>query len=477
MNRRIIIFGGNGNLGTDLVKEFVRAGDAVIAVTRRDCDVTVAEDVQKFLAAHPADIVINATAYNAVDLAESEPGRSAAMKLNEEAPGILAREAKKIGAKFLHVSSDYVFSGDAESIHDEDTIPAPVNVYGESKLAGEVSVRKEHDAAYIVRTSRLFGVQGSSADCKPSFVTLIIQRAFTKPSIALVDEEFACPTYTADLAVAIRQLFDEAYPSGTYHLVNEDDGVTWNGFAEEIFDVLKIDPVRSTVDGATFKRPAQRAPSTIMKNTRGPKLPSRADALARFLLGPLKGGMNIVQTGIPGLFSFTSKRFGDERGWFSEALSMVALRNLGLRTDLVQINEGQSMKGVLRGLHFQAPPFGQAKIVACTAGRIHDVAVDIRKNSPTYGKHFAVELSAANGTMLCIPEGFAHGMMALEDGSRIRYHIFGASWEKSAEGGLRYDDPNLAIAWPDVGTPISANARDASWPLFSDFSSPFTETL
>lgn len=477
MNRRVVIFGGNGNLGTDLVKEFTRAGDAVVSATRSDCDVTVSEDVEKFLAAHPADVIINATAYNAVDLAEAEPVRSMAMRLNGDAPGILAREAKKIGAKFLHFSSDYIFSGDATSMNAEDAVPLPVNVYGESKLAGEAAVRHEHDSAYIVRTSRLFGQQGAAADCKPSFVTLIVQRALTKPAITLVDEEFACPTFTADLAAAVRALFDDSYPAGTYHLVNEDDGVTWSGFAEEIFTVLGIDPSRSTVDGATFQRPAKRALSTMMKNARGPKLPSRRDALMRFLLGPLKGGMNIEQTGISGLFAFTPKRFGDERGWFSEVLSLVALRNLGLRTDLVQINEGQSTKGILRGLHFQAPPFGQAKIVSCTAGSVCDVVVDIRTASPTYGKHFSIELSAANGKALYVPEGFAHGLMSLEDGSRLRYHVFGAPWEKSSEGGLRYDDPALGIVWPDLGVPISANTRDGSWPLFSDFTSPFTDAL
>lgn len=477
MHRRIIIFGGNGNLGTDLVKEFSRAGDIVTSVTRAECDVAIAESVQRFLADHPADIVINATAYNAVDLAESEPGRSVAMKINGEAPGILAREAKNIGARFMHFSSDYIFSGDASSVHDEDAMPLPVNTYGESKLAGESAVRAAHDSAYIIRTARLFGQQGSSPDCKPSFVTLIAQRALTKPAITLVDEEFACPTYTADLAIAVRALFDEGYAPGTYNLVNEDDGVTWHGFAEEIFATLGIDPVRSTVDGATFTRPAKRALSTMLKNTRGPKLPSRRDALSRFLLGPLKGGMKIEHTGIPGLFAFTPTRFGDERGWFSEVLSMVALRNLGLRTDLAQVNEGQSMKGIFRGFHFQNPPFGQAKIVACTAGAIFDVAVDVRKQSPTYGKYFGLELSAANGKALYIPEGFAHGMVSMEDGSRVRYHVFGSTWEKSAEGGLRHDDPALGITWPDLGVPLIANARDASWPDFANINSLFTDAV
>lgn len=475
MSRRIVIFGGNGNLGTDLVKEFVRAGDDVVAATRADCDVTNHAQVEHFLAKHPADIVINATAYNAVDAAESEPARSVAFLLNAQAPGILARETKKIGAKFLHFSSDYVFSGDAKAVYGEDAVPAPVNVYGESKYAGEIAVQREDDSAFIVRTSRLFGQQGAALDCKPSFVTLIIRGALTKPEVALVNEEYACPTYTADLAVAVRTLFDESYPGGIYHLVNEDEGVTWHGFAEEIFAVLGIDPKRSMLDGATFKRPAKRAASTMMKNILGPKLPSRRDALARFLLGPSKDAMKIEQTGIPGLFVLTPKRFGDARGWFSEALSLMALRNFGLRTDLVQVNEGQSAQGVLRGMHFQIPPFGQAKIVSCTSGSIYDVAIDLRQTSPTYGRHFGVELSAMNGKSLYIPEGFAHGMMSQENDSRIRYHVFGASWEKFAERGLRYNDPALGIVWPQGKWQISANIRDTSWPLLAEFQTPFTE--
>lgn len=477
MHRRVVIFGGDGNLGSALVKEFTIAGDSVTWSTRKDCDVTVPTAIESYLVQHPADLVINATAYNAVDLAESEPGRSVAFALNQHATELLARAAKKIGAQFVHFSSDYVFSGDAASIFDEDAHTVPMNVYGKSKLAGEVSVRDAHDAAYIIRTSRLFGPQGTSPDCKPSFATMIVQRALTKPSVTLVDEEFASPTYTVDLAIAVRTLLDESYPAGTYHLVNEDDGVTWKGFAEEIFNVLAIDPVRSSVDGAAFVRPAQRAQSTMLANTRGPKLPSRRDALARFLLGPSKKGVQIELTGIPGLFVYTPARFGDERGWFSEILSMTTLKNLGLRTDVAQINEGQSLKGVFRGLHFQAPPFGQAKLVACTAGSFFDVVVDIRLSSPTYGKYFALELSAANGKALYVPEGFAHGMMSLEDGSRIRYTVFGSTWEKSSEGGLRYDDPALAIPFPAIDSEISANVRDSSWPLFAEFSSPFTDPL
>ncbi len=472
MQKNVAIFGGTGNLGGELGKAWQRTGARVFSVSRKECDVTKKESIESFFAMHKPDIVINAAAYNAVDKAEDESER--AFLLNAEAPRLLAQEAKAQGTTFVHVSTDYVFSGN-EGEYTEDAEVMPINVYGNSKLQGEVAVRESNDEAFIVRTSKLFGRQGTSPDAKPSFVTIMTKLALTKPELTIVDEEIGCPTYTADLAEAIVKLGLENYAPGTYHLVNEDEGKTWYGFAQEIFDVLGIAPKMKPVAGDAFPRPAKRPKKIILQNTKGPKLPSRRDALERFLRGPLKAGMDIQLTGIPGLFAFTAKRLGDERGWFSEAMNFAWLRDVGLEHVPVQINEGQSLKGIVRGLHFQAPPFAQTKIVSCTAGKIYDVAVDIRKDSPTYGKSFGIELSAQNGTCLYIPEGFAHGMMSLEDGSRIRYHIFGAGWERSAEGGLRYNDPDIHISWPDIGTTPQANARDANWQLFAEFSSPFAK--
>ena len=473
MQRIVAIFGATGNLGTELVKAFSRKGDRVIGVSREECDISNRESVESFFEKHQPTIALNAAAYNAVDKAEGE-GRENAVRINAEAPALLAEVARKYATTFVHFSSDYVFSGE-EGEYREHALTKPINVYGETKLKGEEAVRAINDSAYIVRTSKLFGRQGCSPDAKPSFVTIMAKLALTQPELTLVDEEVGCPTYTVDLAEATAALLEQgAYEPGIYHLVNEDEGKTWFGFAEEIFSVLGIDPKRKAVSGAAFPRPAQRPRRIVLLNTKGPKLPSRRDALERFLRGPLKAGMDIQLSGLPGLFAFTSKRLGDERGWFSEALSFALLRDLGLQHAPVQINEGQSLKGIVRGLHFQAPPFAQTKIVSCTAGRIFDVAVDIRKNSPTYGKWFGIELSAQNGTALYVPEGFAHGMMALEDGSRIRYHLFGSGWERSAEGGLRYNDPEIGIVWPEIDIPVSVNARDASWQLFSEFQTPFT---
>jgi dTDP-4-dehydrorhamnose 3,5-epimerase len=302
---------------------------------------------------------------------------------------------------------------------------------------------------------------------------MIAKLALTKPSLTLVDAEIGCPTYTKDLADAIVTLMNGTYVPGIYHLINEDEGVNWRAFAEEIFSTLGIAPVFTCVSGDAFPRLAKRADDVSMVNTKGPKLPSRRDALARFFRGPLKGGTTITLTGIPGLFTCTPHRFGDPRGWFSEVMNCDFLRSIGMDAPLVQINEGQSVKGIVRGLHFQRPPFAQTKLVSCTAGRLFDVAVDIRKGSSTYGKSFGVELSAENGMGLYISEGFAHGMMALEDGTRIRYHVFGSGYEPSAEGGLRWNDPSLQIAWPCIDMEPVANSRDANWTLFEETSSPF----
>ncbi len=472
----IVIFGASGNLGGELVKAYARKGVTVHAPTRNMCDLGKDESIEAYLARVSPEIIINAAAYNAVDAVEQPAGLDEAKRLNENAPRTIARCAERLGAVLVHVSTDYVFSG-GDGVFHEESIPNPCNAYGQTKLAGELAVRESCSKVFLVRTSKLFGRQGSSLQAKLSFVSIMAKLALTKGELTVVDGEVGCPTYTVDLATAILELLGGTYAYGVYHLVNEDDGVTWLAFAQEIVATLGLSPKITPIAPVDFVRPAKRPLSSILLNTKGPKLPSRKDALARFLLGPFKKGMGIEQTSIPGLFAFTPPRNGDERGWFSEVLNVGMLRDLGLVSSFVQINEGQSLQGIVRGMHFQAPPFAQTKIVACTAGRIFDVAVDIRQGSPTYGAWFGVELSAQNGKMLYIPEGFAHGMMALEDGSRIRYHVAGSSWEPSAESGLRFDDPSLSIVWPELnpGKP-QANARDASWKDFSDFTSPFSWT-
>ena len=168
-----------------------------------------------------------------------------------------------------------------------------------------------------------------------------------------------------------------------------------------------------------------------------------------------------------------TKRFADERGWFAETYNSARLSTLGIDDVFVQDNHAKSGPvGVLRGLHFQRPPFAQAKLVRCVRGRIWDVAVDVRANSPTYGRWTGVELSADNGLQFYVPVGFAHGYVTLEADSEVEYKV-SARYAPECEGGILWNDPALAIAWPlPAGGPLLSE-KDVLLPVLADFKSPF----
>jgi dTDP-4-dehydrorhamnose 3,5-epimerase len=183
--------------------------------------------------------------------------------------------------------------------------------------------------------------------------------------------------------------------------------------------------------------------------------------------------MHIEQTGIPGLLVLTPARFGDARGFFSETWNRARLAEHGVDVDFVQDNHSLSAQaGTVRGLHFQAPPHAQAKLVRCGRGVLFDVAVDIRRGSPTYGRWFGVELSFENGRQLMIPAGFAHGFATRVPDTEIIYKC-SDYYAPETEGALRFDDPDLGIDW-GLGdlTPILSD-KDAAAGAFSGYESPF----
>ncbi|TPW27097.1 dTDP-4-dehydrorhamnose 3,5-epimerase [Martelella alba] len=183
--------------------------------------------------------------------------------------------------------------------------------------------------------------------------------------------------------------------------------------------------------------------------------------------------MEIEQTAISGLVLLTPKRFGDSRGFFEETWNRKTMSDLGVEIDFVQDNHSlSSTVGTVRGLHFQAPPNAQAKLVRCGRGRLFDVAVDVRKGSPTYGQWFGVELSFENGKQLLIPEGFLHGFMTLEPETEIVYKC-SDYYAPASDGGIRYNDPDIGIVWPLNGIEPVLSAKDAAAPFLSDFNSPF----
>ncbi|MDD2621964.1 MAG: dTDP-4-dehydrorhamnose 3,5-epimerase [Bacteroidales bacterium] len=180
--------------------------------------------------------------------------------------------------------------------------------------------------------------------------------------------------------------------------------------------------------------------------------------------------MEIIKTEIPNVLLIQPQIFTDKRGCFFESFNKNKLALQGLNYDFVQDNQSVSNKGVIRGLHFQAPPFAQGKLVRVVSGLALDVAVDIRKNSPTYGKYVMLTLSANQNNMLWIPEGFAHGFAALEDNTVFLYKTTNY-YHKDSENTILWNDADIRIPW-GIKNPIVSD-KDAIGISFKDFISPF----
>lgn len=182
--------------------------------------------------------------------------------------------------------------------------------------------------------------------------------------------------------------------------------------------------------------------------------------------------MTRLETPLPGAVLLIPRRLGDDRGWFSEVWNARTLREAGIDVDFVQDNHSCSRpRGTLRGLHYQAPPHAQAKLVRCSAGAVWDVAVDVRRGSPTYGRWHGAELSALNGAQYFIPAGFLHGFVTLTDDAEVQYKC-SDYYAPDADGAVRWDSPALAIGWPLDGDPV-LSGKDAAAPDFADWDSPF----
>ena len=176
--------------------------------------------------------------------------------------------------------------------------------------------------------------------------------------------------------------------------------------------------------------------------------------------------MNITECDIPGLLIIEPKVFGDERGFFMESWNAARFAEEGLDIAFVQDNHSLSQKGVLRGMHFQNPG-PQGKLVRVVSGAVFDVAVDLRRSSPTFGKWTGVELSAENKRMFWVPQGFAHGFLTLEDDTDFLYKC-DATYAPQHEHSLAWDDPDVGIEWPLGGIDLQLSAKDAEGTRLSD---------
>lgn len=182
--------------------------------------------------------------------------------------------------------------------------------------------------------------------------------------------------------------------------------------------------------------------------------------------------MPFIETGIPDLLVFEPVVFNDSRGFFYEAYNQKTFGSAGIECQFVQDNQSSSTYGVVRGLHYQVPPFAQAKLVRVLVGSILDVAVDIRKGSPTFGKVFSIELSAANKKQLYIPAGFAHGFSVLSDTAEVLYKC-DQFYSKANEHGIIYNDPTLNIDWQVPMDKAIISEKDLVLPQIANCVNPF----
>lgn len=182
--------------------------------------------------------------------------------------------------------------------------------------------------------------------------------------------------------------------------------------------------------------------------------------------------MNVLQTGIEGVVIIEPRIFKDERGYFFESFSQREFDEKVFPVTFVQDNESMSSFGVMRGLHFQRPPYAQSKLLRCVSGAVLDVAVDIRKGSSTYGRHVAVELTGDNHRQLFIPRGFAHGFAVLS-GTAVCQYKCDNFYAPQSEGGISILDDTLAIDWRIPEREIILSEKDSRYPLLRDFDSPF----
>jgi len=270
---KILITGAGGMLGRDLADVF--SDYQPLCLDRRDLDITQSDQVRQALTG--IDVVINAAAFTDVDGAETR--QDEAMATNADGPRILAEEAHRLGARLIHVSTDYVFRGDASTPYPEDTPTDPASVYGQSKAAGEHAVLTHHpDGSVIVRTAWLYGRHGKS------FPRTLLEKAASTPTFSVVTDQIGQPTWSADVARQIRRLVEANIHTGIFHATNSGQASWWE-FARELFAQVGLDPERiQPTTSAHFPRPAPRPQWSVLghagwKKAGLPPLRSWQDAL------------------------------------------------------------------------------------------------------------------------------------------------------------------------------------------------------
>jgi dTDP-4-dehydrorhamnose reductase len=261
---KILVTGKNGQVGHALLTSLAGLGE-VMALDRAQLDLADLDAVRHTVRSLAPDLIINAAAYTAVDQAETDS--ALAMRINGEAPGVLAEEAKKTGAALIHYSTDYVFDGSKAGAWTEDDVPAPLSMYGRSKLAGEQAIAATGAAHLILRTSWVYGLHGKN------FLLTMLRLAQTRPELSIVDDQFGAPTWSRSIAEAtaqiVRQRLRISEHSGVYHM-SAGGRTSWYGFAQKIFahPSNQHKPLLHAIPTADYPLPAKRPQNSALNSTK-----------------------------------------------------------------------------------------------------------------------------------------------------------------------------------------------------------------
>jgi len=278
---RILVTGAKGMLGSDLIPILQEQHHAVFLTDIEELDITRLEDVRKYVKKEKPEVIINCAAYTQVDNAEAE--REQAFLLNASAVRNLALVSREQVIDLCHISTDYIFNGEKKSPYVPDDTPDPINVYGDSKLAGEKYIKELCRTYYIIRTSWLYGKNG------PNFVHTMIKLAQSQPEIRVVHDQIGSPTWTVTLAGVIAQLIiTKRY--GVYHATDETyhKGISWYQFAQEIISTTGLPATLIPITTEQFPRPARRPKNSVLdvssiKSILSHPLPSWQESLSCFL--------------------------------------------------------------------------------------------------------------------------------------------------------------------------------------------------
>jgi dTDP-4-dehydrorhamnose reductase len=285
---RVLLTGAAGQVGVEFLKAGTHVGE-VTALTRADCDLADTAAIRRAVRAIKPEVIVNAGAYTAVDKAESEP--DAAFAANATAPGVLAEEARTLGALLIHYSTDYVFDGSKTSPYVEDDLTCPISEYGRSKLEGERLILASNARAFILRTSWVYGSHGKN------FLLTILRLAQQRPELRIVADQFGSPTSAREIAEATVRIIERHWkspagslPGSVYHMTAQ--GVTsWFGFAQAIVDRAELanPPKVAPIPGAEYPTPARRPANSALSNDKfaaafGFRLPPWQYALTDIML-------------------------------------------------------------------------------------------------------------------------------------------------------------------------------------------------